>query len=83
MQDLKNRTKCFALRIIKLSESLPKTTTGRNIANQIMRSGTSVAANLIKESKIKDLNNEANELTAMFVSILKTMNKKKGENKIR
>ncbi|MDR0726873.1 MAG: four helix bundle protein [Rickettsiales bacterium] len=44
-QDLKFRTKSFALRIIKLAEAMPKTVSGRAVANQIVRSGTSVAAN--------------------------------------
>lgn len=43
--DLKDRTKKFALRIIRLSRALPKTAEGRVIASQIIRSGTSVAAN--------------------------------------
>src|ERR1700745_1856031 len=43
--DLKKRTKAFALRIIKLVEALPKTTAGRALASQIVRSGTSIAAN--------------------------------------
>lgn len=43
--DLKERTKEFALRIIKLVSALPKTIEGRAIANQVVRSGTSVAAN--------------------------------------
>jgi four helix bundle protein len=43
--ELKLRTKEFALRIIKLVAALPKTVEGRAIANQIVRSGTSVAAN--------------------------------------
>ena len=43
--DLKKRTKAFALRILKLVDALPKTTTGRALASQIVRSGTSVAAN--------------------------------------
>jgi four helix bundle protein len=115
--ELKNRTKQFALRVIKLSEALPKNITGRNVSNQIMRSGTSVAANyratlrarsdkefisklnivleecdetcfwleiiiesnLIKKEKVEDLYNEADELTAIFVSTLKTMNKKKSK----
>ena len=44
-EDLKMRTKRFALRIIKLVESLPKTPTTRVIGNQLLRCGTSVAAN--------------------------------------
>ena len=43
--DLKKRTKAFALRVLKLVDTLPKTTAGRALASQIVRSGTSVAAN--------------------------------------
>lgn len=42
---LKKRLKLFALRVIKLSESLPNTVTGRTLGNQIIRSGTSPGAN--------------------------------------
>ena len=44
-QEMRTRTKQFALRILKLAESLPRTVSGRTLANQIARSGTSVAAN--------------------------------------
>ena len=44
-EDLKNRTKLFALRIMKLVDALPRTTTGRAIGGQLIRSGTSVGAN--------------------------------------
>jgi four helix bundle protein len=43
--DLKRRTKAFALRVLKLVDTLPKTTAGRALGSQIVRSGTSVAAN--------------------------------------
>jgi len=43
--DLIKRTKDFSLRIIKLVDALPGTIAGKNIGNQIFRSGTSVAAN--------------------------------------
>jgi four helix bundle protein len=43
--DLKKRTKAFALRILKLVDALPKTTSGRALGSQLVRSGTSVAAN--------------------------------------
>lgn len=114
-EDLSDRTQIFALRIIKLVDSLPNTISGRAIANQLIRSGTSVAANyravkksrsnkefiskmhivleeadetqfwleiiikskLTKESLIKDLQNEAHELTCIFVKALKTMKDKK------
>ncbi|PIR93568.1 four helix bundle protein [Candidatus Falkowbacteria bacterium CG10_big_fil_rev_8_21_14_0_10_43_10] len=44
-QELKDRTKKYALRIIKLVKALPKTADGRTIGNQLIRSGTSVGAN--------------------------------------
>ena len=43
--DLKARTKQFAIRVMKLVDSLPRTIQGRAVANQIIRSATSVAAN--------------------------------------
>src|SRR5690242_2097030 len=43
--DLKARTKQFALRVMKLVDTVPRTIQGRAIANQIIRSSTSVAAN--------------------------------------
>ena len=44
-EELKRRTKQFALRVIRCAEALPKTVTGRVIANQLVRCGTSVGAN--------------------------------------
>lgn len=44
-QELKDRTKRFALRVIALVDALPNTTAGRAIGNQLVRSGTSVGAN--------------------------------------
>ncbi len=44
-QELKNRTKQFAIRIVKLFRSLPRTEEARIIGRQMLRSGTSVAAN--------------------------------------
>ena len=44
-RDLKKRTKLFALRVIKLVESLPKTHAARIISDQLLRSSTSVPAN--------------------------------------
>jgi four helix bundle protein len=43
--DLKQRTKKFALDVIKLSELIPKTEVGRIVIRQLIRSATSVAAN--------------------------------------
>jgi len=43
--ELKKRTKQFALRILKLVAALPNTVQGRAIASQLVRAGTAVAAN--------------------------------------
>jgi four helix bundle protein len=43
--ELKARTKAFALRVIKLVRSLPNDPVARHIGGQLVRSGTSVAAN--------------------------------------
>jgi len=44
-QDLRDRTKQFALRIIRLHDALPKKAAAQVIARQVLRSGTSVGAN--------------------------------------
>src|SRR5256714_13496504 len=43
--ELKERTKKFELRILDLGDAIPHTRSGNVIAGQIIRSGTSVAAN--------------------------------------
>jgi four helix bundle protein len=43
--ELKERTMQFAVRVLKFADALPKQTAGRTIANQVSRSGCSVAAN--------------------------------------
>lgn len=52
-RDLKIRTKKFALEIINLVEKLPNSISGRAIANQLIRSGTSVAANYRAASRAR------------------------------
>jgi four helix bundle protein len=44
-RELLDRTKQFALRIFTLVGALPQTIQGRAVASQLIRSGTSVAAN--------------------------------------
>jgi four helix bundle protein len=44
-QELKARTKKFALRVIKMSQALPRTREANVINSQILRSATSMAAN--------------------------------------
>jgi four helix bundle protein len=43
--DLRKRTKRFALRVIKLDETLPRSGFVRVLGHQLLRSGTSVGAN--------------------------------------
>ena len=43
--EMKQRTKAFALRVIKLVNSLSKDLVSRRLGDQLLRSGTSVAAN--------------------------------------
>lgn len=116
-KELKDRTKKFALSIIHLVESLPKSVTGTVIGKQLLRSGTSVGANyraacrgkskadfmaklgivveesdecsywleLLRDSgieqkeKLESLLQEANELTAIFVSSVRTAKEKNGQ----
>ncbi len=44
-EELQDKTKQYALGIIKLIRALPKTLEGRAIGSQLIRCGTSVAAN--------------------------------------
>jgi len=44
-EEIRDRTKQFALRIVRLFRALPKTDEARIIGKQLLRSGTSVAAN--------------------------------------
>ena len=43
--NLKQRTKQFALRVIRMSEAMPRSIPGDVLSRQIVRSATSVAAN--------------------------------------
>ena len=44
-EELKTRTRAFALRVIRLGESLPETPAAKVIRNQLLRCGSSVGAN--------------------------------------
>ena len=43
-EELKARTKAFALRVMKMTDALPRTVKGKVIANQVLRSSTAVAS---------------------------------------
>ncbi len=53
MAGLRDRTKAFALRIVRLFASLPKDTLAQTLGRQLLRSGTSVAANFRKASRAR------------------------------
>jgi four helix bundle protein len=110
-EDLRIRTKSFALRIIRLYSSLPRMTEAQVLGKQVLRSGTSVGAHyreacrgksdadfinkmegalqeldetvywlelladsrIVEEKRLKDLTMEANELIAIFVTIVTKM----------
>ena len=44
-KQMQARTKSFAIRVIKMFQRLPKTDEARVLGKQVLRSGTSVAAN--------------------------------------
>jgi four helix bundle protein len=52
-QEMRDRTKNFALRIIKMYCSLPKTIEAQVLGKQALRSGTSVAANYREASRAR------------------------------
>ena len=107
--DLQERTKSFALRVVRMFSSLPKTTEARILGKQVLRSGTSIGANyreayrgrskaefiakcgdclreieetaywlellvdagIVRAQKLAPLRKEIDELTAIFVTIIK------------
>lgn len=107
--DLKDRTKKFALSIMRMYSSRPKSAEERVLGKQVLRSGTSVGANyreasrgrskaefvakmgdclkeldetthwfellieggIVSKNKMRNLVQESNELTAIFVTIIK------------
>jgi four helix bundle protein len=68
---LEARTKAFAIRIIKLSATLPNTVEGKIVRNQLTKAGTSIGANYHEanrsrskadfKNKIRICESEANE----------------------
>ncbi|MFQ5576523.1 MAG: four helix bundle protein [Anaerolineae bacterium] len=45
-KDICERTRAFALRVIKLHQAVSKTETGRVLGKQLLRAGTSIGANV-------------------------------------
>ena len=119
-QDLKIRTKQFALRIIRMYAALPKNdTVAQVLGKQVLRSGTSVGANYreasqgrskaeftskagyclkeiaeteywlelliesgtVSAAKMAELLDEARQLIAIFITIVKKMKREMGEGR--
>jgi len=86
---LEKRTREFAVRIIKLSTSLPDTPEGKVVRYQITKSGTSVGANYREanrarskadfRSKIKICESEASE-TQYWLEVIIDLNWKSRED---
>ena len=53
VRDLSQRTKSYALRIIRLYVSLPKTTEAQVLGKQVLRSGTSIGAHYREANRAK------------------------------
>lgn len=53
VKDLRVRTKDFALRIIRMYASLPKSTVAQVLGKQVLRSGTSVGAQYRESQRAK------------------------------
>jgi four helix bundle protein len=70
--NLKSRTKAFALRIIRLVEALPKGRTADVIGKQLLRSGTSVGANYRAACRAKS--------TADFIAKMGTVEEEADES---
>src|SRR6478735_2811785 len=64
--ELKERTMQFALRVLKLADALPNKPSGRVIANQVARSGPSVAANYRAALRGKSRADFINKITTVL-----------------
>ena len=120
-EELKARTKSFALRVIRLVDATPRSLAGQVAARQLLRSATSVGANyraacraqsraefaaklsivveeadetlywlellgesgLIKQERLAELLQEANELLAIVVASRKTAKAARGSKEDR
>lgn len=79
---LEQRTKAFAIRIIRLSALLPNSVEGKIIRNQMTKSGTSIGANYREaararsradfKNKIKICESETNE-TCYWLEIIRDL----------
>lgn len=71
-ENLKVRTKKFALRIIKLYTALPKTTEAQIIGKQVLRSGTSIGAHYAESQRGKSNADFINKLQTALQELEET-----------
>ncbi|HMV97658.1 MAG TPA: four helix bundle protein [Anaerolineales bacterium] len=71
-QDLRMRTSDFALRIIKLYSSLPKTTEAQVLGKQVLRSGTSIGANYREGHRAKSDSDIVNKFESVLQELDET-----------
>jgi four helix bundle protein len=71
--ELKERTMEFAVRVLKMADALPKSVSGRTIANQVARSGCSVAANYRAALRGKSRADFVNKITTVLEEADETM----------
>ena len=64
--ELKARTMQFAIRALKLADALPNKPSGRTIANQVARSGCSVASNYRAALRGKSRADFINKITTVL-----------------
>ncbi len=50
-RDLRQRTKVFAIRVVRFYSDLPKSTEAQVMGKQVLRSGTSVGANYARPAE--------------------------------
>ncbi|MBU0692370.1 four helix bundle protein [bacterium] len=61
-RDLRKRTKSYALRVIRLYTSLPKSEVAKVLGKQLLRSGTSVGAHYAEANRAKSDRDFVNKL---------------------
>jgi four helix bundle protein len=64
--ELNERTMEFAVRVLKMADALPKSVSGRTVANQVGRSGCSVAANYRAALRGKSRADFVNKITTVL-----------------
>jgi four helix bundle protein len=65
-KELQERTVQFAVRVMKMADSLPRTASGRAVAGQVARSGGSVAANYRAALRGKSRADFVNKITIVL-----------------